>query len=166
MLLIQIVSKDCVPNLVAARTFRPSQIIWIYPPQLEHVFQRMREITRNITDRQTGWCVDGADVQTMNSELMQRFWQLPADMSKLVCHLSSGSRAVALQCMANLGVFHRKTNIETEAVVLDARSQSFDIVYPLAKDDVYACVTVNLADMLQAHGCAAFNGMPQAIGVH
>lgn len=152
MLLIQIISKDCVPDLVAARTFQPSHIIWIYPPQLEHVFHRMQDITRNITDRQTGWCVDGGDVQAMNHELMQRFWTLPSDINKLVCHFSSGSRAVALQCMANLGVFHRKTSIDAEAVVLDTRSQSFDIVYPLAKDDVYTCTTVNLADMLAAHG--------------
>lgn len=150
-ILIQNVSAQCIPNLVAARTFRPRRIVWIHTPEFAGLLDRLRRLTRADSPGQEQWQVDARDAEALHRVLSERFSALPAD-ARVVYHLTGGTKSMALQGLYNLGSFRRERGAEVCGVVMDPRTQHFDIVYPQPVNNAVACAVLTLEQMLAVHG--------------
>lgn len=159
LILIQNISESGVPNLIAVETFCPDQIVWVYAQRLQHVFERMKKLSKSITDNQIGWIVDDNDPNEMQSSLMSGFAKLPAN-NKIIYHLAGGPRSIVLHSMKVLEEFHRESGTIVEGVIYDHSSQSFDVMYPLARNDAYPCAKLSLEKMLHSHDNHLDNNRP------
>ena len=151
-LLIQTISKDCVPNIIAAETFRPRSIIWIYVEGQEAIVARLKQLTSHITDKQIAWQVDAADTKSMHDVLLQRFKEISPKVNNVLFHLSSGPTAMQLQGLIALSIYKSKTGKHVEAVVMDDRNCMFDVVFPVPKNNVYSSQIISLDKMLHSFG--------------
>jgi len=150
-ILIQNVSSQCIPNLVAAKTLLPQKIIWVYTAEFGDVLNRLRAQTQFITADQENWRVDARDVESMHQSLLERFESLNPN-SKVYFHLTGGTKSMALQGLYNLGSFRRNKKAEVVGFVMDPRSQCFDVIYPTPKNNALACEALTLDEMLAVHG--------------
>lgn len=150
-ILIQNVSEQCIPNLIAAYTFRPSRIVWIYTPEFGEILNRLREQTVSVAPEQQNWRVDARDVQTLHARLKKMFEELP-EGSKVIYHLTGGTKSMALLGLFNLGSFRRNRGGDVQAVVMNPVSQHFDTVYPNPANKYVPCASLTLENILAVHG--------------
>lgn len=144
--LIQNVSDQCIPNLVAAKTYQPQRIIWIYTPEKENILKRLQQAVHGV--RQEAWQVNARDSQDLASVLGQRFFNLKAN-GKVVYHLTSGTKSMALQGMYAL---MKQTHVDAVGVVMDPQSQHFDAVLPKAANNQTPCESLGFTEILRVHG--------------
>ncbi|MDQ7012061.1 MAG: DUF1887 family CARF protein [Mariprofundaceae bacterium] len=150
-ILIQNVSGQCIPNLVAAKTFRPRKIIWVYTPEFGNVLNCMREAVSGFVPEQENWRVDARDVEGMHRALSDDFAGLPAGQH--VCyHLTGGTKSMSLQGLYNLGTFRRSRAADVRGIVMNPRTQHFDVIYPHPVNSAVACTPLALEEMLAVHG--------------
>jgi len=150
-ILIQNVSAQCIPNLVAAKTFKPKKIIWVYSAEFGEVLNRLRSQTMSITSDQENWRVDVRDAEALHQVLQSKFDALHAH-GRVIYHLTGGTKSMSLQGLYNLGTFRRNKHADVMGIVMDPRSQHFDVIYPLPKNNVFPCATLTLDEMLAVHG--------------
>jgi len=150
-ILIQNVSAQCIPNLVAARTFRPRKMIWVYTPQFGETQNRLRDLTLRDSPDQENWRVDARDVESMHGILRERFAALAAS-GDVIYHLTGGTKSMALQGLYNHGTFRRQRSAKVMGVVMDPCTQHFDVIYPQPVNNAIACASLSLDDMLAVHG--------------
>jgi len=150
-ILIQNVSAQCIPNLVAAKTFKPKKIIWVYSAEFGDVLNRLRTQTMPITSNQENWLVDVRDAEALHQVLQSKFETLGAQ-GKVIYHLTGGTKSMSLQGLYNLGTFRRHKHAEVMGTVMDPRSQHFDVIYPHPKNNVFPCARLTLDEMLAVHG--------------
>ncbi len=144
--LVQNVSDQCIPNLVAAKTYQPQRIIWIYTPEKENILKRLQQAVHGV--RQETWQVNARDSQALASVLGQRFSNLKAS-GKVVYHLTSGTKSMALQGMYAL---MKQSHLSATGVVMDPQSQHFDAVLPKAANNQTPCVSLGFNQILHVHG--------------
>lgn len=154
-ILIQNVSAQCIPNLVAARSFHPRKIIWVCTPEFEGVLQRLRQQTIADTSKQQVWMVDARDAESMHKVMLESFARLKPE-GDVIYHLTGGTKSMSLQGLYNLGTFRRKSGAGVYGVVMDPRSQQFDTVYPHAANNARPCTMLSLDEILHVHGNAVF----------
>ena len=152
-ILIQNVSAQCIPNLVAIRTFRPKRIIWVHTPEFREALKRLHAVTESDCLAQEGWLVDARDVETMHRTLRGKFNALPGKAS-VFYHLTCGTKSMALQGLFNLGTFRRERQARVMGIVMNPQSQYFDVIYPEPVNHAFACAPLNLETILRAHGNA------------
>jgi len=149
--LIQNVSPQCIPNLVAVRTFRPSKLIWVCTPECENILADLQRQTLADVPLQQVWRVDARDAEALHIRFQSCFTSLSGDLP-VIYHLTGGTKSMALQGLYNLGIFRRATGAAVQGVVMDPRSQYFDLLYPQPKNNVHRCVSLSLTEMLAVHG--------------
>ncbi len=150
-ILIQNVSSQCIPNLVAARAFRPDRIVWVYTPEFGDALNRMRAATQRMAPAQENWRVDARDVVSMHRALKKGFATLPPE-AEVIFHLTGGTKSMALQGLFNLGAFRRRHGARVRGVVMDPRTQTFDQIYPDPVNGLEGCPALSLKEILAVHG--------------
>ncbi|RMD65723.1 hypothetical protein D6833_02480, partial [Candidatus Parcubacteria bacterium] len=73
MILIQNVSAQCIPNLVAAKTFRPRRLVWVHTPEFRETLDRLRKSASGFVEQQDAWQVDARDVEALHETLLRYF---------------------------------------------------------------------------------------------
>ncbi len=149
--LIQNVSDQCIPNLVAAKTFHPRRIIWICTQEKKQALKYLQAATEYITPDQAVWEVDARNSETMQRELTHRFKQYPDD-GDIVYHLTCGTKSMAVQTVIGLATHISKRHVKVSAVVMDPRTQKFDVLFPKANNDAFACSFLSFTEVLKIHG--------------
>lgn len=144
--LVQNVSAQCIPNLVAAKTYRPRRVIWIYTPETESILKRLQQALQPMA--QEVWQVNARDSQALASVLGQRFSSLKAK-GKVVYHLTGGTKSMALQGMHAL---MKQAHLDGVGVVMDPQSQHFDAVLPKAVNNQTKCAELGFTEILRVHG--------------
>lgn len=150
--LIQNISDQCIPNLVAMKTFSPRQVVWIYSPEprYEHVLQRLKSMCgKHITH--LDWQVDVRNSEKMEQQLQSYFSKLK-HAGHVVYHTTGGTKAMSLQGLAALSHFHMQSKQPIQAVVMNPKSQQFDVVFPKAENHAAACTSLSLRQIIQVHG--------------
>ena len=151
--LIQNVSLQCIPNLVAVQTYRPQEIIWVHTPEVEHIAKRLAGIARGITKQQRFWRVDAHDPAAIEKAFAQGFSALKE--GPVVFHLTGGTKPMSIIGLVQLARWRRKQPASAqaaEAVVMNPRTQHFDRIYPDAREKVAPCKSLSLQQILEAHG--------------
>ena len=147
--LIQNVSRNAIPNLIAFQTFKPSKVIWICPEDAKQYFEKLCQWARTEVPQQELWSVDTSNPKKLMSQLMTKFSCLNSKV-QYVYHLSSGPKILtSIGMSAFLLNFDQKHG---EVIVYDEPNQSFDVLYPTECDDQYHGALVSLEAMLKAHG--------------
>jgi len=152
-ILIQNVSSQCIPNLVAVKTFRPNKVIWIYTREYSDTLNRLKLACGNLVAEQQQWLVNARDVEALHSVLQSNFKNLCVN-GRVVFHLTGGTKSMALQGLINLGFFRRSRSADVLGVVMDPYSQYFDEVYPCPVNGHRTCATLTLDQILHVHGNA------------
>jgi len=148
--LIQNVSSQCIPNLVAAETFKPQRIIWVYTDESKNTLQQLQQSTQHITQQQEAWHVQARDSEWMQQHLKACF----ADLSvkgKLIFHLTCGTKSMALQGLMQLAMYKQKHSADVSAVVMNPNSQQFDMLFPQAGNAIQACQPLSFKQILAVH---------------
>jgi len=155
--LIQNVSEQCIPNLVAARTYKPKHIIWIYTKQSEQSLKYLQQAYKPQNCKQQAWLVDALNPATLQHTLMKKMKILHGQVT-VVYHLSSGTKTMSLigiECLRKQSQLQRN---KVFGVVMDAKTQKFDVVSPHAKNNTVSCRALSLQDILQIHGSQIKHG--------
>ena len=150
-ILIQNVSDQCVPNLVAIHTFKPKQVIWIYSDESKSALNRLKLASQAWVETQQQWHVDVRNSESLEVVLKKHFETLTVQ-GKVVFHLTCGTKSMALQGMMQLARFRQQKGADVYGVVMDPHTQQFDMVFPLAKNDAYACRGLRFEEVLNVHG--------------
>jgi len=150
--LIQNVSSQCIPNLTAVRSFKPNRVIWVYSEQTKPDMERLKEAVRKQVSWQESWLVDVRDSAQLQVNFKKYFDALSIQ-GALVFHLTCGTKSMALQGLMQLAFFQQKSKYPAYGVVMDPVSQYFDMVFPKAKNDAYACEPLSFKQVLGVHGC-------------
>ncbi len=153
-ILIQNVSSQCIPALVAAKTFQPKKIIWVYTPEFGSVLNRLKSFCSDFVQEQEQWRVDARDAEALHRGLLERFAVLKVAGDKVIYHLTGGTKSMSLQGLYNLGTFRRTWNVTVQGVVMDPRSQHFDVIYPHPVNNALPCARLSLRQILAIHGNA------------
>ena len=151
--LIQNVSAQCIPNLVAVQTYRPQEIVWVHTPEVEEVAKRLAAIARGVTRRQRFWRVDAHAPPAIEQAFARGFAGLKR--GPVVFHLTGGTKPMSVIGLVQLARWRRKqpgAEQAAEAVVMNPRTQHFDRVFPDVREGVVQCKTLSLQQILQAHG--------------
>jgi hypothetical protein len=149
--LIQNVSSQCIPNLVAIKSFKPKRVIWVYTDETTADLQRLKDASHAWVTQQEQWLVDARDSELLQQSFKAYFEQLSMQ-GKLVFHLTCGTKSMALQGMMQLAVYRQKQGVDVCAVVMDPNTQYFDVVFPLAQNNAYCCQMLAFDDVLKVHG--------------
>jgi len=149
--LIQNVSDQCIPNLVAAKTFQPESIVWVCTQEKKDVLERLQQSTQIITHKQSVWWVDARNSEAMNQSLLAGFKKLNTQGS-VIYHLTCGTKSMALQGLMQLAVYKQHYHVDVCGLVMDPHSQHFDVVFPVAQNNIHACNMLNFKDVLSVHG--------------
>ena len=150
--LIQNVSAQCIPNLVALRSFRPRRVVWIYTPQTRNELARLRAMVPRGME-QIDWLVKARKVEELHGALAEGFGALPLD-GTVVYHLTGGTKSMALQGLFNLGLHRRLRGANVLGVVMNPETQVFDALYPEPRSGVATCAELTLSEILRVHGNA------------
>lgn len=154
--LIQNVSWQCIPNLVAAETYKPQRIIWVYSKETESVLRSFKQACKHITSHQDEWLVEPRDSEKLDAEFARRFQALRCQ-GKLVYHMTGGTKSMSLQGLQRLILFGAQ-GPDVQAVVMDASSQQFDVLYPQPHNNDRPCASLDFAAMLGVHQCRQQQG--------
>lgn len=149
--LIQNVSAQCIPNLVAAQTFRPRLLIWVYTEEFSASLRHLKSACAGLAAAQQEWRVDARDAEAMHRVLYERFQSIVVS-EKVIYHLTGGTKSMALQGLFHLGIYRRAKGAKVMGVVMDPRSQCFDVIYPSPINNAVACASLSLDSMLAVHG--------------
>ncbi len=151
--LIQNVSDQCIPNLVALRTFRPRRVVWVYTAQVKEPWKRLKAMVLPEVE-QCDWLVDARDVEALHRTLDERFALLGDEAAPLVYHLTGGTKSMSLQGLFHLGSHRRRRKVQVQGVVMNPKTQGFDVLYPEARNHALACASLKLDQILRVHGNA------------
>ncbi|PCI42246.1 MAG: hypothetical protein COB41_09865 [Proteobacteria bacterium] len=149
--LIQNVSSQCIPNLVAAETFQPKRMIWVYTDESQNTLQQLQQSTQHITNQQEIWHVQARDSELMQQRLKACFAALSLQ-GKLVFHLTCGTKGMALQGLMQLAMYKQKHGADVSAVVMNPKTQQFDMLFPQAGNAIQACAQLRFKHILAVHG--------------
>ncbi len=155
--LIQNVSAQCIPNLVAARTYNPKHIIWIYTRQSEPSLKYLQQAYKSQNCKQQAWLVDALNPETLQHTLMKKMKILHGNVT-VVYHLSGGTKTmsiIGIECLRKQSQLQQN---KVFGVVMDAKTQKFDVVSPHAKNNTVSCRALSLQDILQIHGSQIKHG--------
>ena len=152
--LIQNVSDQCIPNVVAVKTFRPKRVVWVYSPQKQYkqVLNRLKAMCDSSIEH-LEWAVDARDSEKLENQLQSYFSKLK-HAGHVVYHTTGGTKAMSLQGLVALSRFHIKSKQPIQAVVMNPQSQQFDVVFPKAENHAVACISLSLRQIIQVHGNA------------
>jgi len=150
-ILIQNVSAQCIPNLVAVKTFRPRKLIWVYTPEFGDVLNRLRTSTADLVAVQENWRVDARDAEGMHAAMHNYFQTLSAD-KRILYHLTGGTKSMAIQGQMQLHASTAEAEGVRHSVVMDPRTQCFDQLYPHPVNHAFPCQMLTLDDILKVHG--------------
>ena len=150
-ILIQNVSAQCIPNLVAVKTFHPRKLIWVYTPEFGDALNRLRASTAGLVAEQENWRVDARDAEGMHAAMQHYFQNLDAK-GRIIYHLTGGTKSMSLQGLYNLGSFRRNRGADVCGVVMNPRTQHFDVLYPQPANGTAPCSVLNMEEMLHVHG--------------
>jgi len=150
-ILIQNVSPQCTPNLVAAKTLRPRKIIWVATPECEDELERLRVSVQPYVREQLCWRVGARDAESLHATFIKNFAAINAS-GCIIYHLTGGTKSMALQGLFNLGLFGRNRHADVFGMVMDPVSQYFDLIYPHPVNNWLACQSLELGEMLAVHG--------------
>ncbi|RME81515.1 MAG: DUF1887 family protein, partial [Zetaproteobacteria bacterium] len=118
--LVQNASAQCIPNLVATKTFKPQKIVWLYTPQVEGEARRMGAIAAHWRPRpEQRFCqVDARDVQALDKALARALGRLARERRPIVFHLTGGTKSMALMAWRQMRALEEK-GARCYAVVMD-----------------------------------------------
>lgn len=153
--LVQNVSAQCIPNLVATKTFKPQKIVWLYTPQVEGEARRMGAIAAHWRPRpEQRFCqVDARDVQALDKALARALGRLAREKRPIVFHLTGGTKSMALMAWRQMRALEEK-GARCYAVVMDPTEQAFDLLHPHCRNAIVRCERLDLKTILRAHGNA------------
>jgi len=149
-ILIQNVSSQCIPNIVAINTFKPKKVIWVSTQQTQGILKNLQEYTQADVPNQEVWHIDARDSEALHRKLQQYFSCLK-DKLRVLYHLTGGTKSMALQGLYNLDIYQQEKNTQVQGVLMDPRSQCFDVIYPHPANNVYDCARLSLSEMMAAH---------------
>jgi len=147
--LIQNVSQQCIPNLVALQTFKPKKVIWISTLEMKDTLNRLQKAAGAYA--QEVWEVDARNTDSLTTVLKQGFGRL-VTKGEVVYHLTSGTKSMAVQGIVQLAMFTKQKGVTVRGVVMDPRSQHFDTVFPQAENNSIGCETLSFNQILSVHG--------------
>jgi len=147
--LIQNVSQQCIPNLVALQTFKPKKVIWISTLEMKETLNRLQKAAGGYA--QEVWEVDARNTDSLTTVLKQGLGRL-VTKDEVVYHLTSGTKSMAVQGIVQLAMFTKQKGVAVRGVVMDPRSQHFDTVFPQAENNSIGCETLSFNQILSVHG--------------
>lgn len=148
--LIQNVSTQCIPNLVAIRTFQPRRVVWVHTPQMIGELQRLRKHSPPGIEHRT-IRVPAREPERLHRLLREGMSKIPPD-GTVIYNLTGGTKSMSLQGLLVLAGLAHAQQRQVYGVVMDPEAQEFDILFPEPANGKVRCATLSLSSILEVHG--------------